>query len=189
MDALQAHYIWQLRGHYIPKVVDVLGRGLGKPVGSFEIPLATPVLLHFMNHGALEVSRGSHLSKHPGEVIQPLLLKVGPVGLVIGLPGHTHNFGLFGEGLGAGFLKGLCSQPSLFPFLARMPFRSVVRFHCFLFFLPWSWYILVQGMAPAFCACWWCWHLWHSWDGGCRCQFPVHNGPQLGSHQHPKQSS
>ena len=61
--------------------MNVLGRGLGKPVSSSEIPHAAQALLHLMNLGAQEVSRGSHLLKCAGEVIQPLLLRVGPVGL------------------------------------------------------------------------------------------------------------
>ena len=71
--------------------MDVLGRGLGELVGSLQIPPATPVLLHLMNLCAQEVSGGSHLSKHAGEVMKPLLLEVGPVGLVIGSHGHPHD--------------------------------------------------------------------------------------------------
>ena len=71
--------------------MDVLGRGPGELVGSPKIPTATPVLLHLIYLGAQEVSGGSHLLKCAGEVMQPLLLKVGPVGLDIGLPGHLHD--------------------------------------------------------------------------------------------------
>ena len=129
-------FFWGISACYDPKEVDVLGRGLGEPVGSSEIPPATPVLLHLINLGAQEVSGGSHLSKRAGEVMQPLLLKVGLVGLVIGLPHHPHDFQFFGEGLSMGFLKSLYCWPSLFPFLVRTLFGCVVAFHHFLFFLP-----------------------------------------------------
>ena len=189
MDALQAHYSWQLCGGYDPKEVDILGRGLGKPIGSLEIPPAAPALLHLMNVSAQEVSRGIHLSKLAGQVIWPLLLKVRLMGLVIGSPGHPHNFWIFGEGLMAGFLKGLYHQPSLFPFLVRTLFGNVVRFHCFLFFLPLGQYTLVWGMALAFGACWWCLHLQHSWDGGHGYHFSICHSPQLDCSQHPEEGS
>ena len=87
VDALQAHYFWQLGRCNNPKEMDIFGEALGSLVGGLEIFLANPWLLHFMDLSAQEVSGGGHLLKSRGEVIWPLLLKVGPVGLIIGLLG------------------------------------------------------------------------------------------------------
>ena len=64
--------------------MDIFWGGLCHFVGGSEILLATPTPMYLMNLSAQKVNGGGHLLKSGGEVIQPLLLKVGLVGLITG---------------------------------------------------------------------------------------------------------
>ena len=132
MNALEAYDCWWLYGRDCLEKVDVFQRSHCHLVSSPEVLLVTLGLLHFIDLCVQEAGWCGHLAEDGGEVIWPLLFKVGPVGLLVYPSSYLYNVRLLGEGFLPEFLQGL----SLLALPVRAFFWHFIIISCLLFILP-----------------------------------------------------
>ena len=107
MGALEAHDLWWLHGWDDLEKVDVFWRSPCHLISSPKVLSGAPGLLHFIDLSVQEVGWCGHLAEDGGEVVWPLLFKVGLMGLLLDPSSCLYNIGLLGEGLLPGLLQGL----------------------------------------------------------------------------------
>ena len=124
MDSPQSNDL-RLNGgmHHLEKT-DVFRGTFCHMVSSPEVLSSSPHLLDLMDFRTNEASRGGHLLESAGEVMGPLVVKVGEVHLEIHSPSSLDKVGLFSQGFLMALLEEPHKVPLLFLPLAGMLFGS-----------------------------------------------------------------